>query len=61
MSEDKERDLENPMICVKERGHGHDKHSVALLEFTHKTIIFLSIGCSGGTFAVYLICHVVEV
>jgi hypothetical protein len=30
------------MICVKERDRGHDdKHLVVLLEFTHKTIVFL--------------------
>lgn len=38
----------------KERGHGHDKHSVALLEFTHKTIIFLP--QAGRS---HCICHVV--
>ena len=53
MSEDKERDLENQMICVKERDHGHDKHSVALLEFYFT--FFHRLGRS------HCICHVVEV
>jgi hypothetical protein len=32
MSEDKERSLENLMICVKERDHGHDKHFSGVIE-----------------------------